>query len=112
MRITWRPDKERRNRLKHGLDFSLAEQVFADPLSCTVWDHVIDGEERWRTFGAVTVGGRFVVGVVVHTYPDREDETWIHVIGMREATTHEQRQYEVSGIGRQHTVYSRDRTIG
>ena len=98
MRITWRLEKEQRNRLKHGLDFSLAELVFADPLSCTLWDRVVDGEERWRTFGAVAVGGRFMVVVVVHTYPDPEDENWVHVIGLREATAHERRQYEISDI--------------
>jgi uncharacterized DUF497 family protein len=33
--------------------------------------------------------------VIVHTYPDPDDETWIHVISLREATAHERRQYEV-----------------
>ena len=96
MRITWRKDKERRNVSKHGLHFALAERVFADPLSETLWDRVTDGEERWRTVGAVAMGRGFKVVVVGHTYPDPGDETWIHVIGLREATTHERRQYEVS----------------
>lgn len=79
MRITWRVEKERRNILKHGLDFSLEEQVFADPLAETLWDRFVDGEESWRTFGAVVVGERFRIVVIVHTYPDPADDTWIHV---------------------------------
>ncbi|MGA3398406.1 MAG: BrnT family toxin [Acetobacteraceae bacterium] len=98
MRITWRIEKERRNISKHGLDFSLAAQVFADPLAETVWDRFVDGEERWRTFGGVTVGGRFMVVVVVHTYPDPDDETRVHVIGLREATAHERKRYEISQL--------------
>lgn len=96
MRITWRIEKERRNIRKHGLGFSLAATVFADPLSETLWDRFVDGEERWRTFGAAAVGGRFKVVVIVHTYPDPDDDTWVHVIGLREATAHERRQYEIS----------------
>lgn len=61
MRITWRIEQERRNISKHGLDFALAAQVFADPLAATVWDRFVDGEERWRTFGGVAMGGRFMV---------------------------------------------------
>ena len=88
MRITWRLAKERQNLRKHGFDFSLAARVFADPLAETVWDRFVDGEERWRTFGAVTVGGRFMVVLIVHTYPDPDDDTWVHVIGLREIARH------------------------
>jgi uncharacterized DUF497 family protein len=98
MRITWRIEKERRNLRKHGLDFSLAAQVFADPLAETVWDRFVDGDERWRTFGGVAVGLRFMIVVVVHTYPDPDDETWVHVIGLREATAHERKRYEISQL--------------
>ena len=98
MRITWRPEKERRNIRKHGLDFSIAAQVLADPLAETVWDGFVDGEERWCTFGAASVGGRFLIVVIVHTYPDPDDEAWIHVIGLREATAHERRRYEISHL--------------
>ena len=61
MRLTWRAEKERSNLRKHGLDFSPAAQVFADPLAQTLWDRFVDGEERWRTFGGVAVGGRFMI---------------------------------------------------
>jgi uncharacterized protein len=96
VRITWRKEKERLNISKHGLPFHLAEQVFADPFSETIWDAVTNREERWRTIGAITLGRGFRIVVVVHTYPDPDDESWIHVISLREATTHERRQYEIS----------------
>ena len=31
---------------------------------------------------------------MVHVYPDPDDEEWIHVIGLREATSHERKRYE------------------
>jgi uncharacterized protein len=96
VRITWRADKERLNVGKHGLHFALSEQVFTDPLSETLWDRFVNGEERWRTIGTIVVGRSFKFVVVVHTYPDPDDETWTHVISLREATTHERRRYEVS----------------
>jgi uncharacterized DUF497 family protein len=95
MHFTWRLEKERSNLRKHGFDFSLAERVFTDPFADTLWDGVVNGEERWRTIGAA-VGGWLRVVVVVHTYPNPDDDTWVHVISLREATTHERRQYEIS----------------
>jgi uncharacterized DUF497 family protein len=98
MRFTWRTEKQRSNTRKHGLDFSLVGQAFADPLADTLWDGVVNGEERWITIGTVMVGGGFKVVVVVHKYPDPEDETWVHVISLREATTHERKRYEISHL--------------
>lgn len=63
MRITWRKAKERLNVAKHGLPYRLAEQVFTDRLSETLWDRISDGEERWRTIGAVVLGRSFKVVV-------------------------------------------------
>ena len=91
MHFTKDPRKERRNRAKHGLDFSFAPVVFADPLHAIVFDRIEAGEERWHAIGAV--GGGFKLLVVVHTYPD-DDPNHVHVIGLREATAHERRRYE------------------
>jgi hypothetical protein len=96
VRITWREDKERRNIRKHRLDFSLAAQVFDGSLSDTMADRVVDGEERWHTIGPVVLGGRIKIVVIVHTYPDPDDDSWVHVISLREATAHERRQFEIS----------------
>jgi uncharacterized DUF497 family protein len=98
MRLTWRREKENSNVRKHGLDFSLAERVFADLLAETALDGVVNGEERWCTIGAATVGGWFKVVVIVHTYPNPNDDTWVHVISLREATAHERRRYELSHL--------------
>ena len=51
--ITWNREKERRNRSRHGLDFSFASAVFANPLAVTVFDRIENGEERWHTMAAV-----------------------------------------------------------
>jgi uncharacterized DUF497 family protein len=67
MRISWDAGKERQNARKHGLDFSFAAPVFADPLAVTVFDRVMDREERWHTVGAVAAGPVFKVLLVVHT---------------------------------------------
>lgn len=94
MRFTWDTDKERRNIRKHGLDFSFARPVFADRLAVTAFDRVVDGEERWHTIGAVAAGSLFMVLLVVHTYPDPEDEAWVRIISLREADGRERRHYE------------------
>lgn len=59
MRFSWRQDKERRNIRKHGLDFSFAASVFADPWAVTLFDRIEDGEARWHTIGAVAAGPIF-----------------------------------------------------
>src|SRR5271155_2847312 len=92
MDITRNADKEQSNIKKHGLDFSFAAAVFADPLAVTLFDRVEEGEERWHTIGAV--GGGFEVLVVVHTFPEHNNEDRVHVIGLREATPHERKRYE------------------
>ncbi len=95
MEITWDPEKERKNVSKHGLDFSFAAKVFADPLAVTVFDRVQDGEERWHTIAGV--GGSFTVLLVVHTFPDPDDAERVHIIGLGQATPHERRRYEEEG---------------
>jgi hypothetical protein len=98
MRFTWRKEKERSNVRKHGVDFSLAARVFADPLAETLWDGFVNGEERWRTLGALAIGEGFKVMVVVYPYPIPDDDEWVHVISLREAVAHERRRYEISHL--------------
>jgi uncharacterized protein len=92
VRFTWDPDKEARNKAKHGLDFSFAELVFADPMHAIVFDRYENGEDRWHCIGAVP--GSIRVLLVVHGYPDPDDPDLIRVIGLRQATAHERRRYE------------------
>ena len=91
MRIDKDTQKEIGNVSKHqGLDFSLARRIFNDPLAVTVYDRFEGGEDRWHTFA--WVGGKLLL--VVHTYPDPDDEEWVRVIGLREAAVHERKRYE------------------
>ena len=94
MRFTWGADKERRNIRKQGLDFSFAAPVFADPLALTLPDRVVEGEERWHTVGAVAAGPIFKVLLVVHTYPEPDNDTWVRIISLREADARERWRYE------------------
>jgi uncharacterized DUF497 family protein len=90
MRIESDREKELQNRRKHGLDFSFASLVFADPLAVTVYDRHENGEDRWHTFGMVET----YLLLVVHAYPDPEDDQWIRVIGLRQATSQERKRYD------------------
>jgi uncharacterized DUF497 family protein len=92
--ISWNVGKERQNARKHGLDLSFAAPVFADPLAVTVFDRVVDGEERWHTIGAVAAAPIFKVPLVVHTYPMPDDENRVRVISLREADPRERKRYE------------------
>jgi uncharacterized DUF497 family protein len=91
VRFEWDPEKARRNLAKHGVSFDLARRVWEDPLHVLVPDRIEDGEQRWHAIGLV---GSVVVLVVVHSYPDAEDEERVRIIGARKATTGERKRYE------------------
>lgn len=88
IKFEWDPRKARRNPRKHGVDFTEASTVFADPLSITIPDpdHSQD-EERWITMG---LSNRQRLLVVVHT----EDGETNRLISARLADHHERRKYE------------------
>lgn len=94
MKFEWNPDKAKRNTAKHGVSFELACRVFDDPLYLLVPDRFEDGEQRWHAIGLI---GEVVILVVVHAYPDPDDEDRIRIIGARKATSHERRRYEQEG---------------
>ncbi|MER8405169.1 BrnT family toxin [Mesorhizobium sp. M1307] len=94
LRFEWDPEKAKRNRAKHGVEFDLAKDVFKDPLHLIVPDRFEDGEQRWHAIGMIQ---GLVVLLVVHTYPDLEDEERIRIVGARKATPHERRRYEQEG---------------
>ena len=95
MLITWRHDKARRNKLKHGLDFSLAAEVFRDPFAITSFDRNVDGRERWHMIGSIVSGRQFKLVVVVYSKPDPDVEDWVHIISLREATRHEREEHQI-----------------
>jgi uncharacterized protein len=92
LRWTWTEEKNRTNKLDHGISFETAKLVFDDPLALTRHDPHPDGD-RWQTVGLI--GG--VTIFVVHTWPETRADTGEEVgriISARKATTRERRAYE------------------
>lgn len=91
MQFEWDEGKAAANIAKHGVSFTLAQEVWDDPLHVVVPERIVDGEERWQAVGVVD---GLALLVVVHTYRDRAGEEVIRIIGARRATKHERRSYE------------------
>ncbi|MBK9130130.1 MAG: BrnT family toxin [Gammaproteobacteria bacterium] len=90
MHFSWDENKNRANRLKHGVSFELAQEVFDDPLALSRLDRIAGSEQRWHTLGRV----EGVLLLVSHTAFEHEGEEVIRIISARKATAHERRQYE------------------
>ena len=86
MRFTWDARKAASNLQKHGIAFSEAVTVFADPLAIVIADDVLS--ERALLLGLSAVG-RVLVTVYLEIHAD---ET--RIISARRATKHERRRYE------------------
>ena len=89
----WDPRKSKTNITKHKVSFEQAAEVFLDPTHIAVFDgEHSETEERWVTIGK-TRNKRLLV--VAHTFAEHENHTvTVRLISAREATQHEQRQYE------------------
>lgn len=85
MNFTWHETKRKTNLKKHGLDFAVAEQVFAGPTVTTEDDRLYGGEQRFNTIGLLDVK----VVVITHT----ETESEIRIISIREAKKHEIKEF-------------------
>jgi uncharacterized DUF497 family protein len=94
VQFDWDPEKARKNLAKHGVAFDVAENVWDDRLHVILPDRFEDGEQRWHAIGMV---GPVALLLVVHTYPNSEDEARVRIIGARKATRHERRLYEQEG---------------
>lgn len=90
MRFTWDENKRKANVLKHGLDFTDAETVFAGLTYTFDDDRAHYEENRFITVGMLK--GKIVV--IAHTEQDGK----IRVISMRKATKYEQKKY-IEGFG-------------
>jgi uncharacterized DUF497 family protein len=92
MRIVWDSEKEAANLERHGIDFTMAAQVFTDPQAVTDYDeeHSREGEDRWTTIGLA--GGRLVLVRVTWTDHDGEDE--VRIISARLAGPRDQALYQ------------------
>jgi hypothetical protein len=89
IRWIWHESKARSNRLKHRLSFETAQRLFDDPLAQSKPDHA-SGKERWLTPGVVGD-----TAIVVHTWPDADDDGEMgRIISPRKATLRERKAYE------------------
>ena len=91
MTFEWDDAKDVANQRKHGLAFEEATYVFSDPLHVTSFERIVDGEERWQTFGLV---GGIRILMVAHTIRDDNGIEVFRLISARAATKHERRDYE------------------
>jgi hypothetical protein len=89
--VTWDEPKRQRNLAKHGIDFAHCAVIFDAPLVTEEDDRLAYGEPRWRSLGVF-------YGVVVRPFV-RKNRVWVdrgdaaHLISVRKATKHEQRNY-------------------
>ena len=90
MRFEWDEEKNRRNKLKHGISFQAAAVVFDDPFRKTEDDIVVNGEQRLRTIGMLK---SLTIALVIHLTEDEDGEEIIRIISARKAAPHEQRGY-------------------
>ena len=84
----WDDGKAVENLIRHGISFSEASTVFADPLSRTIPDPLHSNEED--RFVVLGQSGLKRTLVVVHTYRGEV----IRIISARTATSRERRNYE------------------
>lgn len=88
MLFEWDESKEKRNIVKHGLDFSTAALIFHDVNRLEWFDERhSEQEDRYITIGEI--GGTAVVVMVVYT----ERLKVIRIISARKATNAERRAY-------------------
>jgi uncharacterized protein len=91
MIFEWDEAKDLANLKKHGISFDEASYVFYDPLQVLTFDRIVDGKERWQTFGLV---GGIRILMVAHTILDENGNEIFRLISARAATKHERRNYE------------------
>jgi len=84
----WDDNKNRLNLKKHGLDFSLAIEVFSDSNAVVQDNRVIDGEVREQIIGKLN--NEIVILFVVYTKRGKK----IRIISARKASKKERSIYE------------------
>ena len=89
MEFEWDAEKNHRNIVERGLPFSLAEELFQNPIRERVDDCRNYGEVRIRAYGMIR--GRFFVCVYNDRVIDGRDVRWI--ISLRKANAREVKRY-------------------
>ncbi len=90
-RFEWDPSKAASNFNKHGVEFSEALRVFADPFLVVEQDRIVDGELRWQAIGAV---GVYLILAVAHTVVEHDDVEVFRIISARPANRKERKRYD------------------
>lgn len=88
MLFEWDDEKEKKNIIKHGIDFSTAARVFEDVNRLEFFDEThSDDEDRYITIGQIN--GVAVIIMLVYT----ERKRAIRIISARKATRQEEVKY-------------------
>ena len=88
MKFDFDPDKSRKNREKHGIDFIEARKIWADKgLIKDVPDSHKQGEQYWLAVGEI---GGTIWSMI---YNRRGDTIWI--VSVRRARDYERTEYEI-----------------
>ncbi len=90
-RFEWDEEKNRANKLKHGLSFDEAIAIFDDPHLLTVPDRMDGFEQRWKSIGLVR--GVLLI-LAVHTIREETGDEVIRIISARYAERRDRRMYE------------------
>ena len=95
MRIDWDPEKDRANRLRHGLSFAEASRLFAAGLDVLeIYDDThSEDEDRFIAIGPIERG------VIVVTYTERPEDV-IRILSARMATPKEREHLDEYWRGR------------
>jgi uncharacterized DUF497 family protein len=87
----WDDQKNRSNRLKHGISFEAAHHVFFDEHCLTEFHRIENGDERWKTLGLL--GGEVVVFIGHLVAEDAAGREVIRLITARKADPKEREEY-------------------
>ena len=95
MRFEWDPEKDRANRLKHGLSFAEASRRFAAGLDVLeIYDEAhSEREDRFIAIGPIERG------VIVVAYTERPEDV-IRILSARMATAQERKYLDERWRGR------------
>lgn len=86
MQFTWDPRKAASNLRKHGVSFSEAATVFADPLALFT-------EDAWYEDRAILIGQSERQRVLFTVFVEVAEDS-LRIISARRATAHERKRYE------------------
>jgi uncharacterized DUF497 family protein len=85
MQFEWDEEKDRKNRIKHGVSFSDASEIFQNIRLTAIDDRKNYGETRKITIGETRLG------ICVMVYTERNEV--IRIISARKANERERKKY-------------------